>query len=125
VHELGIATSILETVREETRKHAGARPTCVCVRIGEIAAVNPEALRFAFEALTRETDLERLALDIEICPLRFRCTGCQGVFEVNDFAPACPKCGAQQTECVGGDELEIAYLEVEDESRSARTQSAE
>jgi hydrogenase nickel incorporation protein HypA/HybF len=120
VHELGIATSILETVRTELEKHAGARPARVGVRIGEIAAVNPEALRFAFEALTRETDL-----DIEICPLRFRCKACQGAFEVQDFAPACPQCGAEQTECVGGDELEIAYLEVEDEPRSARTQSAE
>lgn len=125
MHELGIATSILETVRTELEKHAGARPSRVGVRIGEIAAVNPEALRFAFEALTRETDLERLALEIEICPLRFRCKACQGAFEVKDFAPACPQCGAEQTECVGGDELEIAYLEVEDEPRSARTQSAE
>jgi Zn finger protein HypA/HybF involved in hydrogenase expression len=27
---------------------------------------------------------------------------------------ACPKCGANQTVCIGGTELDIAYLELEE-----------
>jgi hydrogenase nickel incorporation protein HypA/HybF len=121
VHELGIASSILETVQVEARKHGSARPSRVGLRIGELTAVDPEALRFAFEALTRDTDLEHLELDIETCPRRHRCCVCAAVFEVKNFEFACPRCGAARTECIGGDELELAYLEVEDEPRTTRT----
>jgi hydrogenase nickel incorporation protein HypA/HybF len=124
MHELGIAASVLDTVQAEARKRPGARPCRVGLRIGELAAVNSEALRFAFEALTRETELESLALDIEICPRRQRCCDCAVTFEAQDFTFACPRCGAQRTECISGDELEIAYLEVDDGPRAARTQGA-
>jgi hydrogenase nickel incorporation protein HypA/HybF len=123
MHELGIAASVLDTVQAEARKRPGMRPCRVGLRIGELAAVDPEALRFAFEALTRETEIESLALEIEMCPRRQRCCDCATVFEVRDFAFACPRCGALRTECISGDELEIAYLEVDDEPRSARAQS--
>ena len=125
MHELGIATSILETIQAEARKHGDVRPRCIGLRIGELVAIDPAALRFAFEVLTRETDLEGLALEIEMCPRRHRCCTCAEVFEVKDFAFACPRCGASRTECIGGDELDLAYMEVEDEPHSARPQSAE
>lgn len=124
MHELGIATAILDAVQTEVQGRGGARPHRVGLRIGELTAVDPEALRFAFEVLTRETDLEGLALDFEICPLRHRCRECAEEFAVKDYVFACPRCGALRTECIGGDELDIAYLEVEDEPSAARTQSA-
>jgi hydrogenase nickel incorporation protein HypA/HybF len=124
VHELGIATAILEAVRAEAQNRA-ARPYRVGLRIGELAAVSPDALRFAFEVLTRDTDLEPLVLEIEICPLRYRCRECAHVFDVKDFAFACPRCGAPRTECIGGDELEFDYVEVEDEPDPAQAQSAQ
>lgn len=122
MHELGIAASVLDTVQAEARKRPGMRLCRVGLRIGELAAVDPEALRFAFEALTRETELDSLALDIEMCPRRQRCSDCAEVFEAQDFVFVCPRCGALRTECISGDELEIAYLEVDDEPRAARAQ---
>ena len=124
MHELGIAASVLDAVQAEAQRHPGMRLNCVGLRIGELAAVDPDALSFAFEALTRQTEFESLALEIEMCPRRHRCGSCATVFEARDFVFACPRCGASRTQCIGGDELEIAYLEVDDEPRSARTQSA-
>ncbi|HXJ16443.1 MAG TPA: hydrogenase maturation nickel metallochaperone HypA [Candidatus Polarisedimenticolia bacterium] len=124
MHELGIAASVLDAVQAEAQKYPGMRMSRVGLRIGELAAVDPEALRFAFEALTRETEFESMALEIEMCPRRHRCGDCATVFEARDFVFACPRCGASHTECISGEELEIAYLEVDDEPRAARTQSA-
>jgi hydrogenase nickel incorporation protein HypA/HybF len=123
MHELGIASAILDEVHAEMKSRGEARPQRVGLRIGELTAVDPEALRFAFEVLTKDTDFSGLALDFEICPLRHRCTTCVHDFDVKDYVFACPKCGALKTECIGGDELEIAYLEVEDGESAARTQS--
>ena len=113
MHEMGIANSVLDAVRHESEIRHGARVVKVGVRIGELAAVDPESLRFCFEALVSGSDLEPLELDLEFCPRRVRCQRCGEVFGAG-FPLACPKCEAVATEFAGGDELEFAYMEIED-----------
>jgi len=119
MHEMGIANSILEAVATELRRYPGARASKVGVRIGELAAIDADSLRFCFDALARDTDLEGLQLQIEACPRRHRCDPCSETFDVHDYEFACPKCGSMQTKFVSGDELELAYLEVEEHEPSA------
>jgi len=114
MHELSIADAILEAVRKEAERRPGARVIKVGVRIGELAGVDPEALSFGFEALVRGTELEPLALHIESRPRRQRCPQCDSTFDVINDRLACPACGTSETVFVGGDELELAYLEVEE-----------
>ncbi len=66
MHEMGIANSVLEAVRTEMLRYPGSYPCKVGVRIGELAAIDQDALRFCFEAMVHETDLESLALEIEV-----------------------------------------------------------
>ena len=119
MHEIGIANAILETVEAECAKNGGGQPCRVGVRIGEMSSVNPDALRFAFEIATRGTPRANLKLEIEICPLRYRCLECGATFAVSDFVVECPQCRSAKTECAGGDELQLAYLEVENEACEA------
>ena len=114
MHELSIANSILEAVRKERERLNGARVSKVGVRIGELAGVDPEALRFGFEVMVKDTDLEPLGLEIETTSRRQECSQCKHVFTVVDYELDCPACGAKETRCIGGDELELAYLEVEE-----------
>jgi hydrogenase nickel incorporation protein HypA/HybF len=114
MHELSIANSILEAVRKECERLNGARVTKVGVRIGELAGVDPEALSFGFEVLVKDTDLEPLALEIESTSRRHECPHCKRVFTVVEYQVDCPACGSKETRCIGGDELELAYLEVEE-----------
>ena len=116
---MGIANSVLEAVRTEMGRHPGTYPCRVGVRIGEMAAIDQDALRFCFEAIVRETDLESLKLGIEVCPLRYRCQACGRDFVVRDYDAHCPQCAGLDTTCIGGDELELAYLEVEEYGPSA------
>ena len=118
MHELGIAQSVLDAVEAEMMHHRSAKPAAVGVRIGELAAVDPDALQFAFEALTRQTDLEGLRLEIEVRPRRHRCLDCATEFTVKDFDFRCPTCQSTRGECVSGDELELAYLELEEHEPS-------
>jgi hydrogenase nickel incorporation protein HypA/HybF len=114
MHEMGIANSVLEAVRTEMIRHPGMYPCKVGVRIGEMSAIDQDALRFCFEAIVRETDLESLELAVEICPLRYRCPACERDFVVRDYDSRCPQCASLETKCISGDELELAYLEVEE-----------
>ena len=119
MHEMGISNSVIKAVRAEAARYPGSHPRRVGLRIGELAAVDPEALRFCFQALTRETDLESLELEIEIHPRHHRCRECGTEFNVKDFDFACQQCGAADSECISGDELEMAYLELEEHETSA------
>ncbi len=114
MHEMGIANSVLEAVRTEMDLHPGKYPCKVGVRIGEMAAIDQDALRFCFEAIIHETDLASLELAIEFCPRRHRCQACGRDFIVRDYDSRCPQCLSLKTTCISGDELELAYLEVEE-----------
>ena len=142
MHELSIAESILDTVRSEARKRPDAHVAKVAVRIGALSGVEPDALSFGFECLVRGTELEPLALVIEPVPRRQRCPACDLTFEVPDgrienvragggaailagldtglrtpddgLSLSCRRCGRPDTVLAGGEELEIAYLEVEE-----------
>ena len=119
MHEMGIANSVLDAVRTEMRRYPESYPCKVGVRIGEMAAIDPEALRFCFEAMIQETDLASLELAIEVCPRRHRCLVCEHDFIVQDYDSSCPQCTSLATTCISGDELEFGYLEVEQYGTSA------
>jgi len=116
---MGIANSVLEAVRTEMVRYPGSYPCRVGVRIGEMAAIDQDALRFCFEAMVKETDLESLELGIELCPRRHRCRACGREFIVRDYDSQCPQCASFDTACISGDELELAYLEVEEYGSSS------
>jgi hydrogenase nickel incorporation protein HypA/HybF len=114
MHELSIANSILEVAQAEAARRPGARLLKVGVRVGELAGVEPEALSFCFDSLVRGTELEPLTLEVETRPRRQRCPACGRTFRVVDYSIVCPDCGTAETKCIGGSELEMVYLELEE-----------
>lgn len=114
MHEMGIASSILDGVAAEVRRRPGIKPVKVGVRVGELAGLDPDALRFAFEALTIDTPLAGLELEIEYRVSRSRCRECNQEFELRNFELLCPTCGSLNADRISGDELEFAYLEIEE-----------
>ncbi len=68
MHEMGIATSVLEAVRREAPKHPGARVSKIGLRLGEWSGVDVESLRFCLEVLVKGTQLEPLDVDIDFRP---------------------------------------------------------
>jgi hydrogenase nickel incorporation protein HypA/HybF len=114
MHELGIATSVLDAARKEASLHPGSRVLKIGVRIGEWAGVDPESLRFCFEALVTGSEPQPPALSIEFLARQNHCPACGIVFALVDYQIECPRCGAAATEPVTGDELELAYVELEE-----------
>ncbi len=113
MHELGIAASIIERM-EQTAREQKARVTRVGLRIGELASVDPDSLAFGFEVLTKDTPFEKVKLEIEWRRRRQRCCECGQEFETDAIFTACQGCGSLHTVTIAGDELDIAYIEVED-----------
>lgn len=114
MHEMGIASSVLDAVRVEAGRYPGSRPSRVGLRLGEWSGVDVESLRFCFEALVTGSDLAGLQLDIDYRERRNRCERCGAEFAVRNYEIGCPECKSETTAAVSGTELDVAYLELED-----------
>lgn len=125
MHELSIATSILEAVQSEAGRRPGTRFTKVGVRIGELAGVDTDSLTFGWEAITTDTEWEHLLLEVERTAWVNRCTACKEEFRVENYQTACPKCGEAATKLSSGDELDIAYVEIDEPETAVQLQEDE
>lgn len=113
MHELSVAQGLLDIIEQKARPYPGARVTRVHLRIGTLSAVVPDALRFAFEAVTRGGIAEGASLEIEEVPLRIRCRQCAEEFTVEDPFMTCPRCEGFDVEMVSGRELHIESMEID------------
>ena len=113
MHELSIASAVLDAVRTEVEARPGQRLRTVGLRVGELSGVEGDALEFCFAALVKGTPLDGATLQIEVCPRRHRCRACGHEFVVVDYRTECPSCAEPDTEFVGGSELSLAWLELE------------
>ena len=113
MHELSIAQSIVDTVREQAAAHAGRRVLRIGVRVGDISGVAIDSLEFCFDMTTKDTELEGATLDLERIPVRFRCLACQHEFQPANFENVCPACGSDVASMIAGDELALAFFELE------------
>jgi hydrogenase nickel incorporation protein HypA/HybF len=114
MHELSIVSSVIDQLDELKKQHNGARFTRVGLRVGELAGVDVDCLRFGFECVIKDTVWEQLALEIEEVPRRQRCPACNAEFRAENWATACPQCGEEATVLIAGEELQIAYVEVDE-----------
>lgn len=111
MHEMGLAMSIYETCREAVAPHGSGRLEWVRLAVGELSAVEPELLKFAWEAVTTPTRDAGARLDIEWHPARQRCLACDcdKPRREGSWLPLCPDCGAA-LQVEGGTELDVLQL---------------
>jgi hydrogenase nickel incorporation protein HypA/HybF len=103
MHELSIASSIVESVLEFAAKNEIKKVLEVRLSVGELMAVEWEQLRFCYAAIVRETVMEDSSLEIEPVEVTVSCPHCsfrgrpKYWEDALSFAPIvtlqCPKCG--------------------------------
>ncbi len=116
MHELSIAQSILEIVLREAEKQKPARVVAVGLKIGALSGIYADSLEFGFDAIKMGTPLEECRLEIEEVAIRGQCHQCGHVFDVRELLFACPLCASGSIELKHGQELDIAYIEIDEET---------
>ena len=112
MHELSIATAIVEQAEEMARADGAGGVSSVTVRVGELAGVVPDALDFAFEVARQGTTLAEARLVVEQVTAHAYCAPCAAEFAVG-MPPFfwCPRCDRPSQELRSGRELEITGVE--------------
>jgi hydrogenase nickel incorporation protein HypA/HybF len=112
MHELGIAESILDIVKQSVPDGQASEVRTIRLRVGPFAGVVSDSLKFCFAALSGEAGMSNAVLRIEQTPLTALCRGCGNKSEVGKFVFRCSACGGVDLEIVSGKELEVVEIEV-------------
>ncbi len=110
---MSVADSLVELIEEERRRQAYSRVTRIWVKIGALGHVEPAALRFCFDAVSRGTIAEGAQLELETVAGEGRCPGCGRTGPITERYEICRACGNCHVQMTAGDELRLAELEVE------------
>lgn len=70
MHELGMATALVEQVEEVARREGAARIVRIELVVGDLSGVDREALEFVFPFAAERTVAEGATLAIEVVPGR-------------------------------------------------------
>jgi len=113
---MGIAIEVYRACRETIEQHGGGVLKGARLAVGELSAVEPELLVFAWEAVVCEGSDAGAKLEVVWCPADQRCTNCGEVKEraEGSWLKLCPDCG-MPLQVSGGDELDVLDLSFEPE----------
>lgn len=114
MHELSIATALVETVVDAARAARATRVRSVRVLVGALSGVEPGALSFCYEAVVEGTLLEGSTLDLVTEPVVIYCERCAREVTLPGVqSMACPDCGTPSPWLRGGRELQIETIEID------------
>ena len=114
MHEIGVASGILDLVRQHVPASQGPRVRAIRIQIGEMSGVVADSLVFAFDAIAAGTPYAHAFLDIEPTPARGGCTSCGATFDLALPRFVCPVCGGRAIAMLSGRELQVLSVEVDE-----------
>jgi len=108
VHETGLAVEIHRVARAVADERGGGPLESVTVAVGDLAAVEPPLLEFAWRAVVDGTADAEAALIVQWEPARQDCPACGQVPEraPGSWLRLCPRCG-EPLRVTGGDALDV------------------
>lgn len=113
MHEVAIMTEAVRMAVDAAKSAGKSRVTGLRLRIGSLSGVVPDAMRFAFDVVCRDTRAAGAWLEIEAVPAACWCATCRTEFECADFFNECPRCHDVSGELRRGRELDIAAVEMD------------
>lgn len=112
MHEMSLAESVREIVEDSARSHRAERVVTVVLEIGELAAVEVDALNFCLESVLKGTVAENAQIEIESLPGRGQCRDCGSAVPMETRFDPCPACGSYRVQTLGGTEMRVKALEM-------------
>ena len=112
MHEISLCENIREIIQDQAAIDGFTRVNRVWLEVGALSCVEPDALRFGFDAVMRGTVAEGATLEIATPQARARCPACGNTATIKHRYDPCPQCGIGPMDMLAGDALKISKLEV-------------
>ena len=109
---MALAEGVLQLIEDAAREQDFARVSAVWLEIGQLSGVEVEAMKFCFDAVTRDSIAAGATLEIIAVPGTGWCMACARTVPMAEVFGACPQCGGYQMQVTGGTEMRVKDLEV-------------
>lgn len=113
MHEMSLAEEIRSIVDEAVSAQRLGRVRAVVLEIGELAAVEVEALAFCFDEVMRGSAAEGARMEVFSVAGSGWCPECACSVALHRLYDPCPRCGGYRVTATGGTEMRVRELEVE------------
>ena len=113
MHELSLCQRILDIINTTISGKNYSSIKKISLEIGQLAAVDPEALHFSFNVVTKGTIAADALLDIIEIDGEAICDICQKTVKLKRYYDACPDCGHFSLTVTQGEELRVKSMEVD------------
>lgn len=113
MHEVDLAHELVRVASARATEAGAKRVKTVSLEVGDLAGVEGDALRSAFDVAIGGTLLDGATLALIRIPLTVWCPYCLTTVPVEVNNLVCPTCGQPAGEIRSGKELEIIALEIE------------
>ncbi|MCL2817928.1 MAG: hydrogenase maturation nickel metallochaperone HypA [Clostridiales bacterium] len=115
MHEMSLIERILSIAEESLAGRRVARVNELTVEAGLLANVVPEALSFAFEAVSGRSVCRGAKLNLIRRPAAARCRLCREEFQSEVMPIVCPFCSGREIEITGGTEVFLSSIDFDEE----------
>ena len=113
MHEMGIALQIIEIASASIpQSEIPIQVEKVNLKVGKMAAIVSDSLRFCFDVAVKDSPLEGAILFIQTLPVVARCRDCDAQWTINGPAFTCENCNSGSLEILSGRELDIESIEI-------------
>lgn len=113
MHEMSLAEGIRGIIEDAAHAQDFRQVRTIWLEIGELAAVEVEALLFCLEAVLRDSVAKQARVVIDTIPGQGWCLQCKATVSIRQLYDACPVCGYPQVEATSGTEMRVRELEVD------------
>jgi hydrogenase nickel incorporation protein HypA/HybF len=103
----------MKIVLDKAEQNNILKITKLSFKIGELSGVNAEALKFAFNSISKNSIAEGAELIIDTVEATAECLHCKITFKIDHFNKVCPQCNEFCNNILTGYELYVNTIEGE------------
>jgi len=112
--ERELANHVLEIVDQTAYRVAARQVIGVHLAVGGRRGFDLDLLHTVFSDVVRGTVADGAEFFVKVLPVRHHCPNCRTNFEATKDDCPCPECGHPHTEIIGGEELRVLNLDIDD-----------
>ncbi|MHB1374299.1 MAG: hydrogenase maturation nickel metallochaperone HypA [Thauera sp.] len=112
MHEMSLAENVREIIEDAARTQGFRRVSRVVLEIGELAAVETDALRFCLDVVLEGSVAAGAAIEWVTVPGIGWCARCAQDVPLHERYDPCPHCGAYGLEVRSGERMRVSTLDV-------------
>ena len=113
MHEMSLCESVLDILEQQSLQQHYCKVTKVWLEIGALSSVEPDAMRFCFDAVMQGSLADKARLEIITVQGRAWCLQCNKNVLIEQRYDTCPVCGGFKLQVNDGEQMRIKELEVE------------